>query len=103
MGGGNGRTKVNDCNVSPSRVGCKRAISQQFSRRLYDPLTMPKELLKAHQNLDRAVMKLYKFKSGMSESDIVAKLMEMYQQLTAPPTMIPEEETKKVRRGRKKK
>jgi hypothetical protein len=25
---------------------------------LYDPLTMPPELLKAHQNLDRAVMKL---------------------------------------------
>jgi len=39
----------------------------------------------------------------MSESAIVAKLMEMYQKLTAPPTFIPEEETKKVRRGRKKK
>jgi len=68
---------------------------------LYDPLTMPKELLKAHQTLDRAVMKLYKFKSGMSESAIVAALMEMYQKLTAPPTMIPEEETKKVRKRRK--
>ena len=28
---------------------------------LYDPRTMPPELLKAHQNLDRAVMKLYGF------------------------------------------
>jgi hypothetical protein len=62
---------------------------------LYNPLTMPKELLKAHQTLDRAVMKLYKFKQDMMESEIVAKLMEMHQKLTAPPTMIPEEKTKK--------
>ena len=65
---------------------------------LYDPLTMPKELLKAHQTLDQAVMKLYKFKSSISESAIVAKLMEMYQKLTAPPTMIPKEETKPKKR-----
>ena len=70
---------------------------------LYDPLTMPKELLKAHQMLDCAVMKLYKLKQDITESAIVAKLMEMYQKLTAPPTMIPDEETKKVRRERKKK
>jgi len=29
---------------------------------LYDPFTIPPELLKAHQNLDRAVMKLYGLK-----------------------------------------
>jgi len=57
---------------------------------LYDPLTMPPVLLKAHQALDRAVMKLYKFKQDMSESAIVAKLMEMYQKLTEKPTMIAE-------------
>jgi hypothetical protein len=56
---------------------------------------MPKELLKAHQALDRAVMKLYKFKQAMTESEIVAALMEMYQKLTSSPTMIPEEKTKK--------
>jgi hypothetical protein len=69
---------------------------------LYDPRAMPKELLKAHQSLDRAVMKLYKFKSGTSESAIVAALMEMYQKLTAPPTLIPEPQEKKVRKGRRK-
>lgn len=68
---------------------------------LYDPLTMPKELLKAHQALDRAVLKLYKFKQDMSESEIVAKLMEMYQKLTTTPTFIPEEETKKGRKKQK--
>jgi hypothetical protein len=49
---------------------------------LYDPLTMPPELLKAHQTLDRNVMKLYKFPAkDTSESGIVAKLMERYQVL----------------------
>jgi hypothetical protein len=68
---------------------------------LYDPLTMPKELLKVHQALDRVVMKLYKFKQNMAESEIVAKLMEMYQKLTAPPTLIPEPKPKKSCKGRK--
>ena len=69
---------------------------------LYDPLTMPSELLKAHQALDRAVMKLYKFKQDMSEPAIVAALMEMYQKLTEKPTMISEEETKRKRQRRNK-
>ena len=50
---------------------------------LYDPLTMPPELLKAHRNLDRAVMKLYGFtpQNTPSEADCVAKLMELYERL----------------------
>ena len=51
---------------------------------LYDPLTMPPELRKAHQANDRAVMDAY----GMdvrttSESSCVAELMRRYQELTA--------------------
>jgi len=47
---------------------------------LYDPLTMPPALLKAHQALDRAVMKSYGFSSrDMTEVQVVAALMEMYQ------------------------
>jgi len=47
---------------------------------LYDPLTMPPELLKAHQNLDRAVMKLYGFSvKDTTEAACVAALMEQYQ------------------------
>ena len=49
---------------------------------LYDPLTMPPNLLKAHQNLDRAVMRLYDFNvKEMSEAACVAALMERYQDL----------------------
>ncbi len=50
---------------------------------LYDPLTMPAELQKAHRNNDIAVMKAYGFDiKNTSESDCVAELMKMYQELT---------------------
>ena len=49
---------------------------------LYDELTMPPELRKAHQANDRAVMQAYGFSvKDMSEADCVAALMKMYQQL----------------------
>ena len=50
---------------------------------LYDPLTMPPELRKAHTANDIAVMKAYGFSTKMSEADCVAELMKMYQKLTA--------------------
>jgi hypothetical protein len=44
---------------------------------------MPPDLLKAHRELDRAVMKLYGFSvKAMDEAACVAALMEMYQLLT---------------------
>ena len=49
---------------------------------LYDPLIMPFELRKAHEANDKAVMKAYGFKLDMTESEIVAELMKMYQKLT---------------------
>ena len=50
---------------------------------LYDELTMPSELRKAHQNNDRAVMQAYGFDvKTMTESSCVAELMKMYQLLT---------------------
>ena len=50
---------------------------------LYDELTMPPELRKAHQNNDRAVMAAYGFSTKMTESECVAELMKIYQKLTA--------------------
>lgn len=49
---------------------------------LYDEVSMPAELRKAHQQNDRAVMEAYGFDKDMSESDIVAALLKMYQELT---------------------
>lgn len=50
---------------------------------LYDELTMPPELRKAHQANDRAVMEAYGFWGKLNtESECVAELMKMYQKLT---------------------
>ena len=48
---------------------------------LYDPLSMPSGLRKAHQALDRAVMKLYGFARDLPEPAIVAALMERHKVL----------------------
>ena len=52
---------------------------------LYDEVTMPSELRKAHQQNDRAVMDAYGFVKGTeartSESACVAELMKLYQKL----------------------
>lgn len=48
---------------------------------LYDPLTMPPELVKAHNALDRAVKAAYGDKGFSTEAERVADLMERYQQL----------------------
>ncbi len=50
---------------------------------LYDELTMPAELRKAHQENDRAVMQAYGFpvKSSFTESQCVAELFKRYQEL----------------------
>ena len=49
---------------------------------LYDELTMPPELRKAHQMNDIAVMDAYGFNwKKMTETDCVAKLMEMYKSI----------------------
>ena len=58
---------------------------------LYDELTMPPELRKAHQLNDAAVMEAYGFRTKdeqtgkqrwLTESETVARLMQMYQELT---------------------
>jgi hypothetical protein len=50
---------------------------------LYDELTMPVELRKAHQENDRAVMQAYGFSvKTMTESQCVAELFKLYQLLT---------------------
>ena len=67
---------------------------------LYDPLTMPPELVKAHQVLDRAVDAAYGKNGFKAEAERVAFLFERYQQLTAPLALASEKVVKN--RGRKK-
>ena len=50
---------------------------------LYDELTMPPDLRRAHQENDRAVMAAYGFSTKMTESECVAELFKRYQTLCA--------------------
>jgi hypothetical protein len=57
------RTKYPDCSLAD----------------LYDPLTMPLELQKAHNANNKAVMEAYGFNvRNMTEEDCVAELMKLY-------------------------
>jgi hypothetical protein len=51
---------------------------------LYDPLTMSAPLLKAHQQLDRAVDRCYQPEPFPSDRHRVEYLFALYEQLTAP-------------------
>lgn len=59
---------------------------------LYDPFTMPPELVKAHQKLDAAYTK----RKFSGDSDRIAFLFELYQQIASPL------EAKKTKRSSKK-
>jgi hypothetical protein len=64
---------------------------------LYDPLSMPPVLVKAHQALDRAVDACYRKAAFSSDAQRVAFLFERYQQITS---LLP---TQKFAKARKKK
>ena len=63
---------------------------------LYDPLTMPPTLQKAHAALDKAVDRAYRNAAFNNEAARVAFLFDLYQQYTTP--LLPKE-----KRGRGKK
>ena len=63
----NARAKYSDCSLAD----------------LYDELTMPPELRKAHQANDFAVMYAYGFDRTIIEAECVAELMKLYQKMTS--------------------
>lgn len=69
---------------------------------LYDPLTMPPELVKAHQALDRAVDAAYGKTTFKTEAERVAFLFERYQQLTVPLGLIEKSKKRSIHENRKK-
>ena len=64
---------------------------------LYDPVTMPPELARAHAALDRAVDKAYGRTAFASEMERVAFLFERYEALTRP--LLPPTRDGRKRRG----
>jgi hypothetical protein len=71
---------------------------------LYDPLTMPPALLKAHQKLDTAVDAAYQPSGGRktyaSDAERVAFLFELYQRITS---FLPGVSVKKTRKAKSQK
>lgn len=65
---------------------------------LYDPRSMPADLVKAHAALDRAVDRCYRLSTFPDEAERVRFLFERHQQLTTP--LIHEESPGRTRRRR---
>ena len=65
---------------------------------LYDPLTMPPVLLKAHQTLDRAADAAYGKSGFKSEAERVAFLFDLHQKYTASLLPLAAQEKKPGRR-----
>ncbi len=64
---------------------------------LYDPLTMPPDLVRAHQKLDAAVDAAYGYKGATTDAARVAFLFALYQQLTS---LLPADDAKPRRKRR---
>ena len=70
---------------------------------LYDPLSMPQELSKVHQVLDRSVDAAYGKTSFESEAERVAFLFELYQKHSLTLGLdIPTVSTKKAKKNHSK-
>ena len=65
---------------------------------LYDPLTMPPALQKAHAELDKAVEACYRKAAFHTDRERVEYLFALYEKLTAPLTAGLEAKPKKPRR-----
>ena len=63
---------------------------------LYDPLSMPADLAKAHAQLDRAVDRCYRSQPFPNERNRIEYLFKLYQSLTAP--LLPSKTARKKKR-----
>ncbi len=69
---------------------------------LYDPLSMPPDLLKAHKSLDKAVLAAYGLAASATDTEILAELFKRYEALTkADQLPLPEKKTTRKRAAEK--
>lgn len=62
---------------------------------LYNPLGMPPDLLKAHEQLDRVVLAAYGLKSSATDAEVLSALFTRYEELTAPMAGMMDKKSKK--------
>jgi hypothetical protein len=76
--------------TAQSILDARQAFPNSSLATLYDINSMPSDLRKAHQENDKAVIKIYGLKSNSGDTEILTKLFEMYSSLLAdsnPPTL----------------
>jgi hypothetical protein len=74
----------NLCNSSANSIlEARLAHPQSNLASLYDPLSMPLDLLKAHESNDKAVDKAYGYKGKDDDASRVAFLFKLYEQQTS--------------------
>lgn len=79
------KTNVEKVEAAAQAVLDARALYPDSSLAdLYDPLSMPPELVKAHQKLDKAVDRCYRPQAFTTEANRIAYLFELYERYTAP-------------------
>jgi len=78
------RRKVEECAQKALKARQKYLDGISTLADLYDPLTMPDDLLKAHQALDQAVDRCYRRERFHSERERVEFLFKLYEELTSP-------------------
>lgn len=79
---GEGRGEANIAQTAQAILDARAKYPDSSLADLYDPATMPYDLLEAHRKNDRAVMQAYGFSTKMTESECVARLFEMYARMT---------------------
>lgn len=76
------KSKKNIENAAQNIIDVRALYPDSSLADLYDPLTMPPELVKAHKILDKTVKTAYGGKGYATEAERVADLMERYHELT---------------------
>lgn len=75
------KQRLNLEKLSQEILDIRSKYFQNTLAELYDPITMPSELVKAHENLNRAVDVAYGKLSFENEAERLAFLLELYQEL----------------------
>ena len=70
--------------VAAGEVLAAREATNATLEDLYDSVAMPPALVRAHDQLDSAVMRLFGLKDNQSDAEILAALFARYESLTAP-------------------
>ena len=67
---------------------------------LYNPSTMPKGLLQAHQELDLAIEQCYRLQPFKSDTERLEYLFKMYEEMLVKDTLFAKEKKKRIVNGK---